>query len=360
MSYFVALALATSSPQSQSGDAFASACVSSPQPRESLEESDTLSSQTGDMTSCIAESPPSQQSVEMSMIIPTLPYRVTSGPGTEQSGTSMESSSGPDVIDNLTVKVSCRKDKTERNFILPEVAIHDISTLKDLKFYLTHKLPIGEIGSVGYVVRGRKKVWFHTDSELQKLIKSTLIKGKGALWCDGVMQSTCNDDDVNPDEESASNISPAAKKTKVTAMDERRERVQRLFEELKAKHGSAFSGPQYRLWAEAVASGSHASTEEPPFGSMFNRQTTSKAQRRDHHCSYSATAIAAVSVSSSPPRDTQAQAQGTNLTPKSAASLRSTYIKQIKELHGLLDLEAITETQFKSQKEKIFMMMDSL
>lgn len=358
MSYFVALVLATSSPQSRSGDAFASACVSS---RESMEEPGTLPSQTGDMTSCIAESLPSQQSVEMSMIVPTLPYQVTPGPGTEQSGATMESGSGPDVIDNLTVKVSCRKDKSERNFLLPEVDIHDISTLKDLKFYLTHKLPIREIGSVGYVVRGRKKVWFHTDSELQKLIHSTLIKGKGALWCDGIMQSTCNDDDVNPGEESANNISPpAAKRTKVTAMDERRERVQGLFEELKAKHGSAFSGPQYRLWAEAVASGSHTSTEEPPFGSMFNRQTTSKAQRRDHHCSCSATAIAAVNISSSPPRDTQAQAQGTNLTPKSAASLRSTYIKQIKELHELLDLDAITETQFKSQKEKILMMMDSL
>ena len=57
----------------------------------------------------------------------------------------MESSSGPDVIDNFTVKVSCRKDKIERNFLLPEMDIHDISTLKDLKFYLTHKLPIREI-----------------------------------------------------------------------------------------------------------------------------------------------------------------------------------------------------------------------
>ena len=94
------------------------------------------------------------------------------------------------------MKVSCRKDKTERNFLLPEMNIHDISTLEDRKIYLAHKLPIREIGSVGCIVRGRKKVWFHTDSELQKLINGTLIKGKSALWCDGVMQSTCNDDDV--------------------------------------------------------------------------------------------------------------------------------------------------------------------
>ena len=123
-------------------------------------------------------------------------------------------------------------------------------------------------------------------------------------------------------------------------MDERRERVQRLFEQLKEKHGSAYSGPQYRLWAEAVTSGSHSSTNEPPLGSMFKRQTTCKA----HHCSCS-------------PRD---QAHPSSLTPKSAATLRSAYIKQIKELHELLDLDAISEADFKRQKEKILAMMDCL
>lgn len=122
-------------------------------------------------------------------------------------------------------------------------------------------------------------------------------------------------------------------------MDERRERVQSLFEQLKEKHGSAYSGPQYRLWAEAVTSGSHSSTNEPPLGSMFKRQTTCKA----HHCSCSATAVASINISASPPRD---QAHPSSLTPKSAATLRSAYIKQIKELHELLDLDTISEADY--------------
>lgn len=113
----------------------------------------------------------------------------------------MRSVGEPDSIDNLMVKVSCRKAKIERNFVLPEVNIKDISSLKDLRFYLAHQLPIQAIGSIGYVVKGRQKVWFHTDAELHKLIDSTLIKGKGALWCDCIMQSEGRDDDVNPDEE---------------------------------------------------------------------------------------------------------------------------------------------------------------
>ena len=79
------------------------------------------------------------------------------------------------------VKVSCRKGKVARNFVLTEVDIKDIRTLKDLKFYLAHQLPIRAVGSVGYVVKGRKKVCFHTDGELQKLIDTTLSKGKGEL-----------------------------------------------------------------------------------------------------------------------------------------------------------------------------------
>ena len=50
---------------------------------------------------------------------------------------------------------------------------------------------------MGYVVKGKKKVCFHTDDELQKLIDTTLSKGKGKLWCDCVMQGEENDD-VNP------------------------------------------------------------------------------------------------------------------------------------------------------------------
>ena len=133
-------------------------------------------------------------------------------------------------------------------------------------------------------------------------------------------------------------------KVEVTAMDERWGRVQNLFEELKEKHGSAYSGPQYRLWAEAVASGSHTNTKEPLLGSMFRRQTTCK-DRHQSHCSL----LNLVQFGC-----------GSSLTPKSVASLRSSYIKQIKELHKLLDLDSISEEDLKRQKEKILAMMDSL
>ena len=49
-------------------------------------------------------------------------------------------------------------------------------------------------------MKGRKKVWFHTDAELRKLIADTLIKVKGALWCDGLMKNTRNDSDTGAED----------------------------------------------------------------------------------------------------------------------------------------------------------------
>ena len=171
------------------------------------------------------------------------------------------------------------------------------------------------------------------------------------------MQGEGNDD-VNPAEVHDKDTS-TKKRQKVSVLDERHERVQNLFDELKEKHGSAYSAPQYRLWAEAICSGAHTSTDSPPLGSMFRRQSTSKGHSRSH-CSCSATAIASVNLSSSTPREDQAHGSSTSLTPKSAASLRSAYIKQIKELHDLLDLDAISTADFQKQKEKILAMMESL
>ena len=138
----------------------------------------------GDATPGSVSSTQLSQSEEMSVIIPSLPYKVSHvapNVSTEQSDATNCIVSEPGSISKLMVKVSCRKDKSEKYFVLPEVDCKDIGTLKDLKFYLAHRLPIHSVGSVGYIVKGRKKVWFCTNDELTKLIHSTLMKGKGIL-----------------------------------------------------------------------------------------------------------------------------------------------------------------------------------
>ena len=84
------------------------------------------------------------------------------------------------------------------------------------------------------------------------------------------------------------------------------ERVQYLVDQLKEQHASKFSQMQYRIWAELIAGGQHASTDDPPQGnSMFNRagDGKSKARKSDQSpvaqaLSDAATAITSVLTSS--------------------------------------------------------------
>ena len=55
-----------------------------------------------------------------------------------------------------------------------------------------------------------------------------------------------------------------------------------------------------------------------------------------------------------------ASADEKSLTPSKVAQLRSTYIQQIKELHGLLEVGAITNDHFVKQRDCLLHRMDGL
>ena len=58
--------------------------------------------------------------------------------------------------------------------------------------------------------------------------------------------------------------------------EERQEQVQAKFEDLKKRHGTKYTSPQYRFWAETLEVGLHKSTDDPPRGQMFERPKTCK------------------------------------------------------------------------------------
>ena len=89
--------------------------------------------------------------------------------------------------------------KTEKTFALLDIEKPNIATLRDLKFYFQSKFSVKQTVSVGYKLNSRK-VWIKTDEELADLTKTSLCRGKGSLWCEGV--STDIDDDDNTDHES--------------------------------------------------------------------------------------------------------------------------------------------------------------
>ena len=141
----------------------------------------------------------------------------------------------------------------------------------------------------------------------------------------------------------------AVKTLRCTAIEEKHERVQKLLDELKAKHGGQF-WPQYRLRAKFIDVNQHDSMENAPLRSMFKKEASSVPWR------VSATAIASIV------QDVlEAQASHTHtLTPIRAAGLKSNYIQQIKDLHQLLEMRVINDSNFATQKSKILRTMGDI
>lgn len=71
---------------------------------------------------------------------------------------------------------------------------------------------------------------------------------------------------------------PALKKTKeqkVSAKEEKERRIDELAVKLKEKH-KEYNKIQYKLWAEAIDSGQHKSTDTPPAGTIWNTEKEKK------------------------------------------------------------------------------------
>ena len=137
--------LATTPPQPRAGDTTLGGIVP-PRPQELMEQSTFTQSQLENATprsACSSQSPQSvesttivlphggdatpgsvnstqlAQSEEMSVIIPSLPYQVSHvapNVSTEQSDATNCIVSEPGSISNLMVKMSCRKDKKQKEF----------------------------------------------------------------------------------------------------------------------------------------------------------------------------------------------------------------------------------------------------
>ena len=120
-----------------------------------------------------------------------------------------------------------------------------------------------------------------------------------------------------------------------------------LVDKLKSKHGVTYTIIQYRVWAETMEAGRHDNLDSPPKGSFF------KSQGRK--CGPS-TSTASPGKGSNPGLAPEQLA----LTPSKTAQLRTTYIQQIKDLHCLLEMGAITNDHFVKQRDTLLEQMNKL
>ena len=213
---------------------------------------------------------------------------------------------------------------------------------------------------VGYY-RGNKRVCLVSVDDMEdvnKLLRST-DGHEVTLWCMGCTTKTTKQKGkrtwVVSDMDSANDSSskserPAKKSKKKSRYADKLERVDETIDTLKSKHGLMYTNIQYRVWAEAIDSGNHDSFDSPPKGSFF------KSQGRKSKSTTSTSGSHSTSTSI----ECQESESTLSLTPQKAAQLKSTYIQQIKELHTLQELGAITGDHFIKQRDILLEQMTKM
>lgn len=73
-----------------------------------------------------------------------------------------------------------------------------------------------------------------------------------------------SDNDSESDEDLVVHSHKSHKRRKLSALEEKNERVEKVIAALREKHANKFTTIQYRLWSEMVDVGTHKSLDQPP------------------------------------------------------------------------------------------------
>ena len=108
-----------------------------------------------------------------------------------------------------------------------------------------------------------------------------------------------------------------------------------------------------------VAVGTHTSINHPPRVPMFTGINKTTKTSQSNHLVVAFTSMAdAVAFK---PKDSEKPATSSHSSsPRKLADLRSKYIDQLKELHSLLEVGALTNEEFAEQKQIILAQMREL
>ena len=197
--------------------------------------------------------------------------------------------------------------------------------------------------NVGYFEgRYHTKKWLTTDQDLV-VMNSKFMGGDVCLWCD--QQS--GEATVSRDR------SPARKKS--SKRDEKEQEVDEIFQDLKDRHASDYSGPQLRLWARMIANGLHEDLDNPPRVPLITG-TAPKRPKQDsltEALTSVATVFAKMINTPSTSQSVAATSSTVGMSPCKAADLRMKHLEQLRCLQQLMEDNIISESEFKEQKEII-------
>ena len=272
------------------------------------------------------------------------------------------------VTYTLKILNPVKKSKYSVHKIRREHQFKDPEDIRDcIRSECADHVPEDEEFGIGYYKgRGSAKIWIKDKEDVASMYSDHSNSTEISIWCDGI------DDSQGIGSKRKATTNKEERPSKRQAI---REEVDELFAQLQEKHGSEYTAAQLRLWANMLQVGTHRDTDKPPNVPMFGRHTQSRRTGSSVNDALSSIAEGVMralkpqaSLESAPTTPTtQEKNQGRQLpldklgvSPGKCAQLRSGYIEQLKELHKLLELTALTKEEYDEQKAYILSKMQKL
>ena len=251
--------------------------------------------------------------------------------------------------------------------------LHDVShrftSVGSLRLALYHELedeiPDNEEYNLGYFEgKQQKKKWLVSSSDLDAMYACFEGKPRISLWCDGKEppESECGSSDEDEGQPKRKKKKKSSKKPRKTKVDQREEELETIFQQLKEKHGSKFSGPQLRLWARMIVAKTHDDMDEPPNVPMITGTVQKSQPQKESLTDAFVSAATAIAKAFSP---SQASIVGTEtqkvpFSPGKKLDLRMKNLEQLRQLQKLYEDGILSQEEFDAQKKIVVLSLNHL
>lgn len=180
----------------------------------------------------------------------------------------------PDPEYSYMVKLIFPKNKTDIMNLTWHNVTEKFDSVSSLKLKLIDRfsefIPSVPTFQVGYFGRGNQKNWIVGIEVLKKMYNFYNEGDDIKLWCDGKNKENSR---KRSKEEKDSAIEPKSKKRRDESVEDE------IHAQLEQKHGQAYKGAAYTLWAKCIKNGHHESYEYPPDIPLITGEQRGKKKR---------------------------------------------------------------------------------
>ena len=191
------------------------------------------------------------------------------------------------------------------------------------------------------------KKWLVTCQDLDIMYNYFIGKPCINLWCDGRVLEEDDEEMV------------ARKKTKRdTKRSEKEEELEDVFQQLKKRHGSEYSGPQLRLWARMFIAKTHDDLDHPPNVPLITGSVQRQPRKESLSDAFTSAACAIAKAFSPPP--TPPPTPSSTRSPSKVVDIRMKNLEQLRCLQQLREDGILTEEEFLLQKNIVIKSLNQL